>query len=52
MCIYCLITCKCIVHILTQEVNIFVQLEHSVAIYIRPRGVVITLADHVWDVCQ
>jgi len=28
-----------------------VLLEHLAAIYIRHRGLVITLVDHVWDVC-
>ena len=32
-------------------VIIFVLLEHLVAIYVTPRGVVITLVNHVWDVC-
>jgi len=36
---------------ITLEVIIFVLLEHLVAIYIRPRGVVITFLYHVWDVC-
>ena len=44
MCIYCLITCKCITSI------IFVLLEHLVDIYVSPRGVVITLVYHVGDV--
>jgi len=47
MCIYCLITCKCSVYLLI----IFVLLEHLVAIYISPMGVVITLVYHVMDVC-
>jgi len=48
MCSYCLITCKYIGHI---YYIIFVLLEHLVDIYVRPRGVVITLVSHVRDVC-
>jgi len=29
----------------------FVLLEHLVAIYVSPRGTVISLVYHVWDVC-
>ena len=50
MCIYCLSTCKCIGFI-TLEVITFALLEHLVAIYVSPRGVVITLVYHVWDIC-
>ena len=51
MCIYCLITCKGIVQIYYMRGNRFFLLEHLVAIYVSPRGVVITLVYHVWDVC-
>jgi len=37
--------------LITSEVIIFVLLEHLVAIYVSPRGVVITLVYHVLDVC-
>jgi len=36
---------------ITEEVNIFVLLEHLVAIYVGPRGVVITLIYHECDEC-
>ena len=45
MCIYCFITCKCIGQIY------YIRGYHLVAIYVGPRGVVITLVYHVWDVC-
>ena len=51
MCIYCLITCECIGQIYYIRGNHFVLLEDLVAIYVSPRGVVITLVYHVWDVC-
>ena len=49
MCIFCFITCKCIGQIYYIRGNHFVLLEHLVAIYVSPRGVVITLVYHVWD---
>jgi len=51
MCIFCLIACKCIGQIYYIRGNYFVLLEHLLAIYVSPRGVVITLVYHVWDVC-
>ena len=51
MCIYCLITYKCIGQMYYISGNHFVLLEHLVAIYVSPGGVVITLVYHAWDVC-
>jgi len=51
MCIYCLITCKCIGQIYYIRGNHFCSIKHLVDIYVSPRDVVITLVYHVWDVC-
>jgi len=36
---------------MTSEVIIVVLLEHLSAIHVSPRGMVITLVYHIWDVC-
>ena len=51
MCIFCLIICACIGQIYYIRGNQFFSLEHLVAIYVSPSGVLITLVYHVCDVC-
>ena len=51
MCIFRLITCKCIGHIYYIWGNhVCSLLEHLVAIYVSPKGALITLVYHVWVV--
>ena len=50
MCIYCLITCKCIGHIYYIKGYHLCSIRTLVAIYVSPRIVGLTLVDNIWDV--